>query len=77
MPEQIEEPDYVIPVRKIASVQLPADEVCGLLVEDTAGQRYLLPIPGRVLLGLAGQILQDGATWPDLKNWASVPPGQR
>lgn len=77
MPKQIEEPDYVIPVRKIASVQLPADEVCGLMFEDTSGQRYLLPIPGREFLGLAGQILQDGATWPDLKNWESKPPGQR
>lgn len=60
MPKQIEEPDYVIPVRKIASVQLPADEVCGLMFEDTSGSATFCPFPEGNSSGLQGRSFKTG-----------------
>jgi len=70
-------PDYVIPVSGIGTYLDAQNEVCGLAFDDSSGNRYLLPMPGRVLAGVAGDIQKATASVQGLLEWQSKMPNRK
>jgi len=67
-------PDYVVPLAKIGTYLDSANQVCGLLFEDTSGKKYLLPMPGKVLAGVSQDIQKATASVVGLMEWQSKLP---
>jgi len=70
-------PDFVIPVRLISTYIDLQNEVCGLCFDDSSERRYLLPIPGKVLAGLATDMQKAVASVHGLVEWQSKMPNRK